>query len=159
MDYAVSICEVKASYLAVVQATVTHQNLGATIRQILASNKVYWFIKQAGLEKIGHNVIVYKNDLQKASGNLATEFVVEVGVQVGQHFESDSEVICSSMPQGNAVTTLHTGPYNRLGQAHTAIMEWAKVQHYPLTGRSWEVYGDWHEDPNELTTEVFYLLR
>ena len=159
MNYAISLCEVESSYLAAVQATVTHQTLGATIMQILGSNKVYKFIKQAGLEKAGHNVIVYKNDQQKVLGNFTKEFVIEVGVQVAAPFEGDGVVICSSTPQGQAVTTLHIGPYDRLGQAHTAIMDWAKANHQPLTGRNWEVYGDWEEDPNKLTTQVFYLLN
>lgn len=158
MSYAINICEAKASYLAVVRATVTNQNLGAIIRQILADSKVYAFIKQTGLEKAGHNVMVYKNDQSKTTGNSPKEIVIEVGVQVAQPFEGNGEVICSATPEGKAVTTLHTGPYDQLGKAHTAIMEWARTQHYQLTGRNWEVYGDWHNDPNQLTTEVFYLI-
>ncbi|HEX2911942.1 MAG TPA: GyrI-like domain-containing protein [Chloroflexia bacterium] len=159
MSYVISLCEVQSSYLAVVRATVTPQNLGATIRQILVSNKVYSFIKQAGLEKAGHNVIVYKNDRPKFAGNLPKEFEIEVGVQVAGPFEGDGQVVSSLTPRGKAATTLHTGPYDQLGQAHTAIMDWARAHHYPLTGRSWEVYGDWHEDPNQLTTQVFYLYQ
>ncbi len=159
MNYAIGLCQVESSHLAVVRATVTHQNLGATIRQILAGSQVYQFIKQAGIQKTGHNVILYRNDQQKVLGNGQKEFVIEVGVQVEGPFEGSGQVVCSLTPQGNVATTLHTGPYDHLGQAHTAIMNWAKEQGLPLTGFSWEVYGDWQEDPNKLTTEVFYLLK
>lgn len=159
MNYTVTLCQVESSYLTAVRATVNRQNLGATIRQILNSNAVYQFIRQAGIEKVGHNVIVYRNDQQESFGNLPKEFVIEVGVQVAGSFEGNGELVCSSTPQGRAATTLHTGPYDRLGQAHTAIMDWAKKQGQPLTGLSWEVYGDWQEDSNKLTTEVFYLLK
>jgi effector-binding domain-containing protein len=155
MDYAISISKVEVTHLAAVQATVTHQTLGITIRQILASNKVYTSIKQANIKKFGHNVIVYKTDQQKAG-----EFVLEVGVQVATPFESDGgEVICSSTPSGKAITTTHIGPYDQLGKAHDAIMEWAKANNCAITGRNWEVYGDWEADPNQLTTQVFYLLQ
>lgn len=159
--YAINLCEVQASYLAVVRATVTPQTLGPTIRQILASNQVYQFIKEAGLEKAGHNVMVYRNDHPVVEGKLTKEkeFVLEVGVQVAAPFEGNGQVVCSSTPPGRSATTLHTGPYDQLGQAHTAIMEWARAQGYPLTGLSWEIYGDWHHDPNQLTTQVFYLLK
>lgn len=156
MEYAISLTEIEATYLAAVRATVTRQTLGATIRQILTANKIYPFIQSAGLQKAGHNVIVYENDRSRNSGN---EFEIEVGVQVAGPFEGNGEVICSSTPAGRAATALHTGPYDRLGQAHAAIMQWAKAQGIALTGRSWEVYGDWHADPNQLTTEVFYLLK
>lgn len=156
MDYAISLTEVESSYLAAVRATVTRRTLSVTIRQILGANKIYPFIKSAGLQKAGHNVIVYENDRSRSFGN---EFEIEVGVQVAAPFEGNDEVICSSTPAGRAATTLHTGPYDRLGQAHDAIMTWAKKEGIALTGRSWEVYGDWHEDPNQLTTEVLYLLK
>ncbi len=28
-----------------------------------------------------------------------------------------------------------------------------------LAGPSWEVYGHWHEDPAQLKTDIYYLLR
>ncbi len=159
MNYTVNIRQVEPSYLAVVRANVTRQNLAATIRQILTGNQVYQFIKQAGIQKAGHNVIIYRNDQPKVFGNRPTEFVIEVGVQVETLFEGNDQVVSSATPGGRVATTLHTGPYDRLGQAHTAIMDWARIKGYPFTGLSWEVYGDWEEDPNKLTTEVFYLLK
>ena len=159
MPYDISQCEVHASYLVAVQATVTPQSLGATIRQILASNKVYQFIKEANLSKAGHNVMIYRNDQQKINTQGLREFIMEVGVQVAGPFEGNGQVVCSLTPTGNALTTLHTGPYDQLGQAHTAIMDWARAHNQPFTGLNWEVYGDWHEDPSQLTTEVFYLLK
>ena len=156
MDYPVSLTEVKATYLAAVGATVTRQTLGATIRQILAENKIYPFIKNAGLEKAGHNVFVYKTDRVRNPGN---EFDIEIGVQVAGPFEGKGEVICSATPEGRAAMTIHTGQYDRIGQAHTAVMTWARDQGIALTSLNWEIYGDWQEDPNLLATEVFYLLN
>src|SRR5690242_6421130 len=111
MDYAVSLTEVKATYLAAVRATVTRQTLGATIRQILADNKVYRFIKSVGLEKAGHNVFVYETDRLRNFGN---ECDIEIGVQVAGLFEGNGEVICSSTPEGRTAMTVHTGHYDRI---------------------------------------------
>jgi effector-binding domain-containing protein len=159
MKYDVSLTQVESQYLAVVRATVNRQNLGATIREILTKSEIYTFIKNAGVEKAGHNVMVYHNDHNKPLGNQVYEFLLEVGVQVAGPFEGNGQVICSSTPEGTVATTLHTGPYHQLGLAHDAVQNWAKANHHPLTGLSWEVYGDWHEDPNQMTTELFYLLK
>jgi hypothetical protein len=43
--------------------------------------------------------------------------------------------------------------------AGQAVRRWWAEQGREITGENWEVYGDWHEDPAELETEVFYRLR
>lgn len=158
MKYDVSLTQVESQYLAVVRATVNRQNLGATIREILTKSEIYTFIKNAGVEKAGHNVMVYHNDQNKPLGSQVNEFVLEVGVQVAGAFEGNGQVNCSSTPQGTVATTLHIGPYYQLGLAHDAVQDWSKANHYSLTGLSWEVYGDWNKDPNKMTTEVCYLV-
>jgi hypothetical protein len=39
------------------------------------------------------------------------------------------------------------------------VVRWCAEQGRPLAGPRWEIYGDWREDPAELETEVYYLLR
>ena len=40
-----------------------------------------------------------------------------------------------------------------------AVREWCAEQGHTLAGPNWEVYGDWTDNPAELRTDVFYLLR
>ena len=54
---------------------------------------------------------------------------------------------------------LHRGPYAEIDAAHQAVLRWCAAQHREITGERWEVYGDWHEDPAQLQTMVFYRLR
>jgi effector-binding domain-containing protein len=61
-------------------------------------------------------------------------------------------------PSGEAATTLHVGPYDRLGEAHAAIDRWRAEHGREYAGVSWETYGDWNDDPTQLTTRVSYLL-
>jgi effector-binding domain-containing protein len=68
-------------------------------------------------------------------------------------------VVASVLPAGQAATTVHRGPYDRLGDAHRAIRTWCAKNGHDLAGPRWEVYGDWRDDPADLETEVFYLLR
>jgi effector-binding domain-containing protein len=82
-----------------------------------------------------------------------------VGVEVTQPFIGSDPVYCSSTPAGTAATTEHFGPYDRLGEAHEAICRWCADQGLVLAGPSWEVYGHWTNDPEQLKTAVYYLLR
>jgi effector-binding domain-containing protein len=55
-------------------------------------------------------------------------------------------------------TTIHLGPYGRLGQAHEAIRDWCSAHVLKIVGPFWEVYDHWNDDPAKLRTDVFYLL-
>ena len=55
--------------------------------------------------------------------------------------------------------TVHRGGYDRLRDAHDAINAWCAANGHELAGPRWEIYGDWHEDPAQLETEVYWLLR
>ena len=55
--------------------------------------------------------------------------------------------------------TVHRGRYEELRRAHDTVMQWCAAEGRRLAGPRWEVYGDWREDPAELETGVYYLLR
>jgi hypothetical protein len=61
-------------------------------------------------------------------------------------------------PAGKLATALHVGPYERLGETHAAIHAWADANKMTFAGKSWEIYGDWSDDPAKLETRVEYLL-
>ena len=44
-------------------------------------------------------------------------------------------------------------------QPRPPIAAVAATQRRETTGERWEVYGDWHEDPAQLQTMIFYRLR
>jgi len=84
---------------------------------------------------------------------------MEAGVEIGGPFESDDRtILCTTTPAGRAARAVHRGPYNEMSAAHSAVLEFCRQRGYQLAGPSWEMYGDWHEDPSQLETEVYYLL-
>ena len=101
------------------------------------------------MRKTGHNVMLYKDDAPS----------VEVGVEVVDSFLSGGAVVSSLLPAGEVAMTVHRGPYDGLSSAHRAIWEWCAANGREVAGPRWEIYGDWHEDPSQLETEVYYLLR
>ncbi len=55
-------------------------------------------------------------------------------------------------------STVHTGPYDGLRGAHDAIHAWCAANHRRISNASWEIYGDWTDDPSKLETTIRYLL-
>jgi len=84
---------------------------------------------------------------------------VEFGVQVIAWFEQEEDVRCIRTPSGEAIMTVHRGSYERLAAAPTAVHDWCRKHGRRTGGFSWEIYGDWTNDPNKLETTVVYLLR
>ncbi|HLY11522.1 MAG TPA: GyrI-like domain-containing protein [Planctomycetota bacterium] len=147
MKYRVELKEVPAGVIASVRARTSPATISKDIPDLLG--EVWGFLKGTDLRKDGHNVVLYH-------GGLAD---VEAGVQVWRTFEGTGRVNCSTTPAGLIAAALHRGPYHLLSRAHEAIREWLVGKDYEPTGLSWEVYGDWAEDPEALETEVFHQLR
>jgi effector-binding domain-containing protein len=142
-----------------VQLVVTGQRLTAVVAQTTTwaefpnlwrplLDQVYVFLKTSEVRQTGHNVMLYKDDLPN----------VEVGVEVDRSFTPEGPVVSSALPTGRAAMTMHRGAYQRLGEAHKAVIDWCAANSLELAGPRWEIYGDWHEDEAELETEVYYLL-
>jgi effector-binding domain-containing protein len=89
----------------------------------------------------------------------ADHVAVEVGVEVSEPLAVTGAVMMSALPAGLAAGTTHRGPYEEIYAAHQAVLRWCATQRRETTGERWEVYGDWHEDPAQLQTMVFYRLR
>ena len=68
-------------------------------------------------------------------------------------------MVSTETPAGEVATTLHVGPYDQLAAAHDAIRAWRAANDRSFAGHSWEIYGDWSDDPTRLETRVLYLLR
>jgi effector-binding domain-containing protein len=150
MDYVVSIAHVDAQPIACVRERVPIGEVPARFRAPL--DQVWQFVREAGLTT-NHNVFVYHD-----SGD--GDPMVEFGVQVGAAFDDAGagDVVSSSTPAGRVAHTKHVGPYDGLGAAHEAVRAWCADQQHTMVGPSWEIYGDWEEDPAKLETEVLYRL-
>jgi effector-binding domain-containing protein len=83
---------------------------------------------------------------------------IDFGVQVARSFAAAGGVRCVSTPAGEVARTVHTGPYERLPEAHAAIHAWCVANNRKPAGVSWETYGDWTDDPAALETTITYLL-
>jgi effector-binding domain-containing protein len=65
---------------------------------------------------------------------------VEAGVPVAAPVAAGGELVMSSLPATNAVTTCHAGPYDRIVDACDALEKWVHDHGFERAGPHWEVY-------------------
>ncbi len=103
--------------------------------------------------QMGRNLALYLDD----------QINLEVGVEMDGAFGGSGEVVPSFLPAGRVATAVHMGPYPQLGRTHRAIREWCAKNGHLLAGPNWEVYGhwleEWHQHPERIRTDVYYLLK
>jgi effector-binding domain-containing protein len=148
----VEVLTVDADPTAVRVGRVTRAELSATIGQYLGD--VWAYIRNDSDLKPRHSIVLYRGDPGAGPAE------IEIGVQVDRRFdgESASGVRSSELPAGTVVRAIHRGPYDQMAPAYDAIARWAKEGGHQL-GVSWEVYGDWDEDPAKLETEIVFRVE
>ena len=152
MGASVSIQLASPRMLAAVRRQVRVGQVAATWRPAL--DLVWAFLRQnPGLRTDGHNIFLYHHPAEGES-IMAADF----GVQVTRAFPQSGEVFATETPQGRVARALHVGPYERMGETHESIQSWARANHQTIAGKSWEIYGDWTDDPAKLETQIEYLL-
>jgi effector-binding domain-containing protein len=154
MPYEIRRAQALPRQLAAVTGMATMPELSHVILDRLT---VVWnFLRQKQVTSTCHNVIVYLNSTT-TSGN-ETLFDMLLGVEVHEVLPVSDTVKPAETSAGPVAVTTHWGPYDQLAEVHSAIRQWARDNSLPLAGPSWEVYGDWSDDPSKLRTDVFYLL-
>ena len=152
MSSAVSIQSQSSRILAAVRRQVRVGQIASAWRPAL--DQLWTFLRQnPRLRTDGHNIFLYHHP---AAGE--STMVVDFGVEVIRPFAQSGEVFATETPAGQVASALHIGPYERLGETHRAIQAWREANTMEFAGKSWEIYGDWAEDPTKLETRVEYLL-
>lgn len=147
MEYLVEVRDIQARTTAVVRRRASLAELARVVPD--GCGEVWAFIRSSGLPHPGRNLALYLDDA----------ISLEVVVEVTEPFVGTDLVTCSSTPAGTVASTQHVGPYERLGEAHKAIRRWCADQGHVLAGPNWEVYGHWTDGPEQLQTDVYYLLQ
>lgn len=152
MNYQVVTKTVTAQPLAAVRRRAFIRDIGRIWKPAL--DLVWEFLGQhEGMRADGHNCFLYHHPAQRDDA-----MDIDFGVQVIRPFADEGEVICTEKPAGEVAMTTHVGSYDKLAAAHDAIHSWRATNGRSFGGYSWEIYGDWSDDPTKLETEVIYLL-
>jgi len=143
---------VAARKLAAVRRRVTIGAVGAAWWPAL--DLVWGFLRaHADLRTDGHNVFLYHHPASRDA-----PMDVDFGVEVVRTFEPEGDVFVTETPGGEVATAVHVGAYDQIKVTHDAIHAWREREGRTFAGMSWEIYGDWSDDPAKLETTVYYLL-
>jgi len=145
MDYEIRVEDAPRRTLAVARGGSSRAELGRTILKLL---DMVWPVLRGQHVQTGHNVVVY-------FGGIAH---IEAGVEVFSDFVDAGDVRHSQTPAGPVVTTAHWGDYSEMAGAYAALERWCAANGRQQTGTSWEVYGDWADDPQQRRTDIYLLL-
>ena len=137
--------------MAAVEARAQFSDLPKVISTSL--DKVYAALRADNHGPLGNHVVFYF-PFDGGAG-----FDLRIGVQLARAFTTSGEVMPFETPAGAAAHVTHLGDYGQMKSAHDAIHQWVSAQGRKLTGASWEVYGDWSDDPAQLRTDIFYQLK
>ena len=151
MTYQIKVEAVQAELVAAVRTRVPISGIALAWKPAL--DQVWAFIRTHGNLKPGHNLFLYHHP-----ANRSEPMDIDFGVQVAQPFEPSGNVRCIETPAGEVASTIHVGPYDRLAGAHNAVHAWCSANHRNIGQASWEIYGDWTDDPARLETTIRYLL-
>ena len=74
--------------------------------------------------------------------------------------DGDGHVVPFELPECEAATTMHVGPYAQLPDAYAAVQRWMSSKHRkPAAGGMWEHYLDPPTvDPATMRTEIIWPL-
>ena len=146
MDYEIRIEQAVPRPLAVARGATSRAELGGSILKLLDS---VWPVLRQQSVKTGQNVVVYLGGLDH----------IEAGVEVFGDFLEAGAVRHSETPAGAVVTTAHWGEYSEMAGAYAALERWCTANGRKRSGLSWEIYGDWADDPRQRRTDIYLLLE
>jgi AraC family transcriptional regulator len=135
----------------VIRRRVPPEGLQPALAEILPA--VYRLCQQRGYALTGAPFTRY---LEMSRGH----FTIEAGFPAAGDLAGDGAIVVSELPGGEVATAVHRGPYDTLGEAHTALEAYA-AERGRAAGAAWESYvtdpGD-HPNPADWRTEVYLPL-
>lgn len=153
MAYSISKKEISEQPVLVVRRRIKPSEVAATLGAALG--QVFQYAQQNGSALAGQPFTRY---IEWGPGIWIIEAGMPVAAAVGKA-SSGGEVRADVLPGGLVATATHTGPYDKLGEAHAAVQQWMEAEGLRSAGAPWEVYvtdpAD-YPDPKDWKTHIFW---
>ena len=153
MEYSITKKTLTAQPALAVRRTIIPDGIAKALSEMFPQVAVY--AQQNGIAMAGAPYARYLS-------MKGTEWVIEAGFPVAAPAAGSGEVTAETLPGGPAAFTLHSGPYDKLRDAHSAIHDWIEEQKVEPAGAPWESYitdPSQHPDPKDWKTEVYVPLK
>lgn len=154
MEYTIVKKQLSPQPVLIVRRRVKRSDIAATIGESLPL--IFAYAQQGGIALAG---LPFTRYVEMGPGLIT----MEPGMRVtGKLPASQGEIIAETLPGGPAVTTVHSGPYDKLTDAYAAIEHWMETEGLASAGAPWEEYlndPSEHPDPKDWKTEVFWPVK
>ncbi|HKP51765.1 MAG TPA: GyrI-like domain-containing protein [Chloroflexia bacterium] len=114
-----------------IRATVRIEQLGEVMGDRIQALRDY--LQQHGAQPAGPPFVRYHTFGE-------TETDLETGVPVTSPIGGEGRIAGGELPGGPVITSWHTGPHDKLGDAYARIETWLREQGRERDGAAWEVY-------------------
>ena len=145
-----SVVDAESRRILAVRKKVRWTELGKVA--IPSLDEVWKHIRANEITGCGHNVFIYR-------GMSILGVEASFGVEVPEGVEAPEGFVIDETPSGKAATFHQYGDYSKLIDTNLTIRQWCKQQDLKVDNISWDLYGDWDEDPTKVRTDVFYHLK
>jgi effector-binding domain-containing protein len=153
MSYEIIVKEVDAQPIVSIRTKCHAAVIGSTLAEILP--EVFRYLRENGVWPSGPPFTRYH-------GFDETEVDIEGGMPVSSPLVGTGRIAVGELPGGKVATTIHTGPYEKLPEAHDALHTWMREQNVESAGAQWECYvTDPGEEPNpyKRRTELVWPIK
>jgi effector-binding domain-containing protein len=153
MSYEIEIKEVKSQPVMSIRTQCHAAEIGPILQEILP--EVWAHVTKLGGTPAGPPFTRYH-------GFSENRVDLEGGIPVEKHVTAEGRVEASELPGGKVATTIHTGPYEKLPDAHDALHVWIEKNGKEPAGPQWEYYRTdpgQEPDPNKRQTELLWPIR
>lgn len=141
------IVDLKPQAGAGIEAFVRWADIGPSIRRTF--DRLY--APDALTPGHGHNFILYQNETREGG-------TLTIGVLDREPGGGDPDVKAVHVPGGRVITAPHWGDYGSMSSTYTQIHDEMKVRKLKRAPMSLEIYGDWHDDPSKVKTDLHIYL-
>lgn len=136
-----------------IRTTCRAVEIGGILREILP--EVWGYVESHELKPVGPPFTRFYSYVDGVVD-------LEGGIPVENTADGEGRVKPSELPGGTVATTIHTGPYEKLPEAHDALHGWMREHKKESAGSQWEFYitdpGE-EPDPARWKTELIWPIR
>ena len=150
MSYTIESVTLDAIPVVGVRSTVSRDEIAAACAD--SFGRTWQWLAGKGIAPAGMPISIYHHVDHEAG-----RYDIQPCLVVAEAIDGEGDITAGTTSAGPALTTTHTGPYEGLGDAWTAIFEFAGEKGIVPTASPWEEYVDdpGEVEPAKLRTKIF----
>ena len=150
MPAAIEVRSIRPRLYVGVRRIVKHDGIGPACAEILP--RLAAWLAAKGSKPDGPPIVVY-HSVNQATG----DFDAQPAFFVSSPISGEGDITTGETAGGEALFTIHAGPYDKLGETWSQVFARAEAMHRRVTKSSWEAYLNTPAEvpPSELRTEIY----